>query len=1068
MDSHWRISRNKIPRSRRTLLPRPRVMNYLSEVTDFPFSVVKAGAGYGKTTAVSRFADQSGLPVHWLTITDEERDPAGFVASVLGTMLPKDVPEAEVQRIIDGSYHPLTWTESAKWAVELVTTYVHEECLMVLDDFHVLDEDASILAWLDQWIQLIPVHIHVLFVSRTQPTLPYLQSLHLRGDVLLIRERELAFTEEEISFLFNHGVVDYRSQLDVQQIQWLRARTTGMAMVLSMLWREWRDQQSFSALQVALDEGTSVRDQVGQLFMTGLSEQHASFFQRTAVLINLSGPLCDFVLERSDSTQVLRSCERKGYVSAEPDGVTYVLHPLVRDYLLSMLSPAEYEHFLWRAIQWYVNEGQTVRAIGYLFLLPDQQVIARELLTYIPEYLARGQVSTVQGWLDRLRPAVIETTPGLLYAKAEVARITNRFAQALEGYEEASLVAERQLAVQMVLQTHIGRSRLYLDTIQPSLAERHIRQARQFVDRSNRTMRAAIVQLAFENAINLGRLVRARRLQRVLTQIEGGAVPANNSDVRVLLRTGQLMDAIVLLKARVSGDELDNRTALSHREATLLLSLIYAMTGEGEAAQEQALRGYSVGDFLHAPFVRAVGYIRLGHARHILNPLSNDSLKAYQQAIQLMDEMDVPRGKSEALLGLCFAYGYRRQLALSRACAEQGIHIAQTVGDVWMAGLVRIAFAQVCCTNGLYQEALEYLNICEVDFRQCDDVFLWSATLLWRAFAWKGLADKRMHEDLTTAIQMAKEHGHEWLFLRPTLFGVKDPQIVVPLLQTHRQSGHDETWVMQWLHQLDVDVDKLPYHPGYTLRIQTLGSFKVWRGFDEVPRKAWQREKSRQLFQYFLTHRGVPLHREEITEQLWGDVSPESAERDFKVALNGLSAVIEPDKPGRGTTLYIQRNGLAYELIAHDMLVVDRDEFLARVQRAQRASTGEEKRALLKFALGLYRGDYLPDARYDTWSQSERERLRAVFIKAALEYADLCMKERMYVDVIETCEKILDVEPTWEDAYVSLMKAYGGLYNRPMVLQTYKNCKLALEREYGIDVLESTKQVYMELLGEAL
>jgi DNA-binding SARP family transcriptional activator len=54
------------------------------------------------------------------------------------------------------------------------------------------------------------------------------------------------------------------------------------------------------------------------------------------------------------------------------------------------------------------------------------------------------------------------------------------------------------------------------------------------------------------------------------------------------------------------------------------------------------------------------------------------------------------------------------------------------------------------------------------------------------------------------------------------------------------------------------------------LQVFTLGTFEVWRQGSLVSAKTWGRDKTIQLFQYFLTarHRKAQ-HKEQIMDRLW-------------------------------------------------------------------------------------------------------------------------------------------------------------------------------------------------------
>ncbi|OFW79273.1 MAG: hypothetical protein A2201_07300 [Alicyclobacillus sp. RIFOXYA1_FULL_53_8] len=428
-----------------------------------------------------------------------------------------------------------------------------------------------------------------------------------------------------------------------------------------------------------------------------------------------------------------------------------------------------------------------------------------------------------------------------------------------------------------------------------------------------------------------------------------------------------------------------------------------------------------------------------------------------------MDEMQLPRGKSEALMGLCLAHGFRRQFGLAKLYAQEAMSIAETAGDRWMASLVRLGFGQVAVVNELYDTAIDVLTICGQTFTQCGDPFLASASMLWRALARFQTGDRGAHADLAQVLVNAERYDCMFLLERGTFCGLRDMQALVPLLQAHRTHGSEARRALQVLHRLQAET--LDCHPGYTVRVQTFGSFAVWRGFTPVIRREWHREKARQLFQFLLANRGTMLHREEICERIWGDVDAATAERDFKVALNALSSVLEPTKPTRGTSVFVTRQGALYGLTSHPMLLVDKDLFLQRLREAGAEQNEERRRQLLSAALKVYGGDFLAEVRYEAWCDGERDRLHMHFVNAATEFAELSYHSQRFTDVIQVCERILAMEPTWEEAYGWLMRAYAAQYNRPMVVQTYRLCERVLQEQLGIPPMESTRQVYEATLG---
>lgn len=93
------------PRLRRSLLPRPRLLTLLSELLDYPLTVLRAGAGYGKTTAIAGYVQSLRIPVRWLTLSVEEQDLSSFVTRIL-TVCADVTDQAERVRVREAAAHP--------------------------------------------------------------------------------------------------------------------------------------------------------------------------------------------------------------------------------------------------------------------------------------------------------------------------------------------------------------------------------------------------------------------------------------------------------------------------------------------------------------------------------------------------------------------------------------------------------------------------------------------------------------------------------------------------------------------------------------------------------------------------------------------------------------------------------------------------------------------------------------------------------------------------------------------------------------------------------------------------
>lgn len=251
------------------------------------------------------------------------------------------------------------------------------------------------------------------------------------------------------------------------------------------------------------------------------------------------------------------------------------------------------------------------------------------------------------------------------------------------------------------------------------------------------------------------------------------------------------------------------------------------------------------------------------------------------------------------------------------------------------------------------------------------------------------------------------------------------------------------------------------------LRIQTLGGFHLWRNEVAIEPVAWGREKALHLFQFFVTTRRhtASMHKEQIIDRLWPELDPEEGDRDFKVALNTVYKVLEPERPPRSESRFIQRQGLVYSLNLEEMWI-DADAFEQQVAEGNKAWSQHPETAIAAYqqALTLYRGDFLPERRYEDWSSAERERLHLLALGTMTTLAGLIV-EQSPLESIRLTQHVLAIDPVWEDAYRVQMLAHLAQGNRPLALRTYQQCISMLEQELGVEPLPETLKLYEQIKG---
>lgn len=1066
------------PRLHKQTLHRPRLTHRLLEALNYRLTIVQAGTGYGKSTALAAL-DESGHSLAWYHLGAEDADPLIFLLHLLHSLriaLPNlsEAPLAVLEEW-DGRTGDLPWKAAVGTLVNELLECAAAPLFIVLDDVHLLSEASETLRILDWLIGCAPPELHVILSTRYPLKLPTLITWRVKGEILAVGQEELAFTLEEIALLFRD---QYRIFLTPEEVNRLATETEGWAIALQLIWQSLRGG-AVSALPDALERLSDPdQDLIAYLAQEVLDQQPPDvrdFLLTTAVLREMTASICDCLRSANDSAQILRYLLESGLFVVELGDGHQRYHYLFRDFLRRRLNARETRAAHRKAAACCQQQGELKEAIYHL-LTAEAFEEAAALLDQLGRGMVQaGHLDTLAAWIAALPPDVLENHPSLMICLGDIARLHSRFDEAMDWYQQAEERCRTSGDAQGVGQALRGRARVYLDTVNPSQAEHLLQEALRLADgQEDRATRARLLELLAENQLNLGRTEKAKQFRAQARELREEGPGEAELATRVLLRTGQLDKARRLLQERA---EIERQEPVlrprAHRETLLLLSLILAFQGAGEEAYRCAVEGAERGQVLQSPFVTAVGYMRQGHAwllRPGPDPFAEkwtprrgyeEACRCYQEAIRLSDTLAVPRLKVEAFWGLCRAYGFEGEIEAAKRAAEQGIEIAERAGDEWIAALIRVSMGAGYVIARQYADAAVWIAQARAAFRECGDAFGEAVTRLWQCLIWQRLEDTaRLERGVEELLALVREHGHDYLFQRQTLLGPPDPRNGIPLLLVARDAGRQRVYAERLLSQMGLT--RLEIHPGYRLRVQTLGAFRVWRGAQEIASDEWEREKTRQLFHLLLTYRGRLLDREQIVDLLWPELDPETGPRDFKVALSTLYRVLEPRRKRGAPSAYVLRDGSLYGLRPEADLWLDAERFERLVGEGNRVfeSDPQAGMACYRQALDLYQGEYLQERLYEDWCSEERERLLALYLRAADRMARVLVEREAWEEAIKVCRSILLRDDCWEQAYRSLMVAYAQQGNRVQALRTYERCQKRLREALDVAPSPSTVHVY--------
>lgn len=1053
------------PRPHRYRLVRPEVTARLREAFDYRVTIVQAGAGYGKTTALAELAANTGA-VCWYTIGENDRDPVTFLTyltAACGPVLPQGAPEA-LAALHARPADRTAWTQALDGLLNTLAGAIPRPTLLILDDYHFVTASAEIRALTERLITYAPPWLSLLIATRYPIVSGELVRWRARGEVLELHREALAFTRDEIAALFTEV---FGMLLSAADVDLLSHQTEGWPIALQLVWQGLRGGQARSVAELLANGPASLAALFDFLASDVLDRQPpeiAAFLRATAPLRVLTAAACDAVRQADDSAELLAQVRDRDLFVVELGTDHYRYHHLFHDFLRQQTRhdpdlAARHR----RAAQHYTAVGLAEEAIYHWFAAGEGAIAANAVETAGEEALRNGRLDTVAGWIDSLPAELIATRPRLQCYLGDLYRLRARFDEARRWYTQAETTSRQRGDRAELARALYGQALVYIDQVQPAQAESVLQEALRVSERlEDQVARARVLELLAENKLNMGQPAEAEALQQQASQLRAASPAADLLSARVKLRTGQLAAARALLQAwrdheRAATARGATPAPRGHREAVLVLALIAAFEGDVDQALALAREGVQVGIERNSRFITSVAYARLGHA-WLLQSATADvaardyALDYYRKALAEGDALGVDRLRVEPLWGLTRLYGLAGDLATAESAAADGQAFCRWAGDLWLGAMIQLQRGVSHVIAGHIECAQEILLAARADLRACSDRFGQAVAALWLALVYhEQRQDAAAIAAINEALELSVTHGYDYLFTRPTFLGVTEPRRLLPILLATRARGHHRDYIERLLATLGLR--GLEAHPGYQLRVQTLGAFRVWRGDHEIEAREWQRDKARQLLQALIAYRNRWLQREELAEMLWPHLAPEAAIRDFKVALSVLYRVLEPSR-SEATSSFIVRDGSAYRLRPTADIWLDCAELSAgctdglRLLDQGRTEAGIQR---LQAAIQLYQGDFLPDALYESWAEAERERLRNTFLRSADRLAQTLAEQGRDEEVIALAERMLAHDNCWERAYRLLMLAYARQGNRAAALRVFQRCVDHLARELEVE-----------------
>ena len=630
---------------RRTVVPRPRLLERLNEGLEHKLTLVSAPAGFGKTTLLTQWLSESGTPAAWLSLDEEDHDTARFLAYLIAALqtIAADIGVGVLGPLQSSQPPP---PEAILTALLNEVNALPDKFVLVLDDYHVLDAQPIDQA-LTYLVEHLPLQMHLVIATREDPDLP-LARLRARGHLTELRAADLRFTPAEAVAFLTEVMGLHLSAADIAR---LSDRTEGWIAGLQLAALSMQGHQDVPGfIRAFAGDHRYIVDYLVAEVLQRQPEPVRHFLLRTAILDRLSGSLCDAVTGQQEGDKRLEALERGNFFVVPLDDRRhwYRYHHLFAEVLHTHLlaeQPDQVAVLHRRASAWYEQHDAVADAIRHALEALDFERAAELIERALPAMQRTRQEATVLGWLKALPDEVIHFRPVLSV-----------------GYAWASLaVGELEAA-----DARLRDAERWLDTT-AAASERALTSSAEMIVADQEGFRRLPAFIA---------VYRAAHAQAL------GDVPTTIKYARKLL------------------DLSPEEDHLGRGAATALLGLASWTSGDLETAHQAFADGMARVQMAGNLSDAISGAIALAEIRMAQGRL-REAMRTYERALQLATEQGEPvlRGTADLYVGMSELYREQNDLQAATQHLLRSKELGEYAGlpqnrSRWYVAMARIKEAQ--------------------------------------------------------------------------------------------------------------------------------------------------------------------------------------------------------------------------------------------------------------------------------------------------------------------------------------------------------------------------------------
>jgi LuxR family maltose regulon positive regulatory protein len=536
-----------VPQTKGKILRRERLLNILKDNLDKRLILICADAGYGKTTLLIQFCQESKQPYVFYDLDAQDNDVATFFnyiiagirrhAADFGSRVKSVISEKRDNITIAGTF------------INEFVEKINGEFFIILDDYHRINENRKIADIINYLLRHIPRNLHIIISSRTTPAI-YLSYYLAKQELLHLDKEHLQFDIRETQILMREI---YGLDLQEDDIAQIAELSEGWVTVIQLILQKLSITPGKDIKKTLGNYTTSGEDVFDYFALEVFKYQTRAvrdFLIKTSVLEYLNAQICDHVLSIADSETIIDQLETD-HIFVLRTGGNLIYHPLFHDFLykklVSSCPPQSIRRLHLTAAGYFYDRKEFASAVKH-FLAAGQYARAAKILERHAEYwYSSGEHAGFVQLADQLPASFIEKYPYLLLKRAGMKYELMKGKQAARDVDKALNRLRRKRDYRGMAQAYNIKWLVCHGLMQSQKALYYIKRACEFAGKRRSSEKARIVinlgtayrvlgrfkkaQAVLHEALQMARLLKSSKLEyRALHQL--GMLYYNMSDLR--------------------------------------------------------------------------------------------------------------------------------------------------------------------------------------------------------------------------------------------------------------------------------------------------------------------------------------------------------------------------------------------------------------------------------------------------------------------------------------------------------------------------------------------------------